>query len=88
MLELSNTVYRLVVIGAYARMASEGGIYSLVCIWLAFRMSIPWMLRVGKVAVKVCLKLPFSAGLILQDLACLFLWVWVQDKSGLRHGQS
>ena len=65
MVELPNVVYRLVLIGAYARMASEEGTYYLVCIWLAFRMLIPWMLRVGKVAVKVGLKWPSSAGLML-----------------------
>ena len=38
MVELPNIVYRLVGIGTYARMASEGGTYGLVCIWLAFKM--------------------------------------------------
>ena len=45
------------------------------------------MLRVGRVGVKVSLKQPLDAGLMLQDLAYLALQVWVQYKSRLRHGQ-
>ena len=70
--------YGLVKLGTYARIASEGGTYHPVCIRLASRMWIPKMLRAGKVAVKVSLKLHSSAGLMLQDLAYLVLWVWGQ----------
>ena len=80
--------YRLVGIGAYARMASEGDTYCSVCIQLISRMRIPKMLRVGNVGVQVGLKWPYSAGLILQDLAHLALWVRVVDKSRLRYGQT
>ena len=45
------------------------------------------MLRIGKVSVKVGLEQSSSTGLMLQDLAHLALWVWVQDKSRPRHGQ-
>ena len=81
MVELPDIVYGLVGIGDYARMAPEGGTYCPVCIQLAFRVWIPRTLRVGKVGVKVGLKQPSGAGLMLQDLAHLALWVWVQDKS-------
>ena len=80
MVELPDIVYGLVGIGTYARMVSEGGTYCLVCIWLAFRVWIPRTLRVGKVGVKVGFKQPSSAGLMLQDLALLSRWVWVQVK--------
>ena len=63
----------------------RGGTYHLVCIWLAFRMWIPRTLRVGKVGVKVGFKQPSRAELMIQDLACLDLWLWVQDKSKPRH---
>ena len=43
----------IVGLGAYMKTASKGGTYYPVCIWLAFRMWIPKMLRVGKVGVKV-----------------------------------
>ena len=36
--------------------------------------------------MKVSLKWPSSARLMIQDPARLALWVWVQDKSRLRHG--
>ena len=88
MVELPDIVYGLVRMGAYARMASEGGIYCSVCIRLAFRVWIPWTLRVGKVGVKVGFKWPSSAGLMLQDLALLALWVQVQDKSRVGHGKT
>ena len=73
MVESPNTVCGLVGICAYTRTVSEGGTYRLVCIQLAFRMCIPWILKVGKVVVKFGLKQPFSAGLILQELAHLVL---------------
>ena len=88
MVKLPNVVCGLLGIGAYAGMVSKGGTYHPVCIHLACRMWISWMLKVDKVAVKVGLKQPFSAGFMLQDLVCLALWVWVQDKSGTRHRQS
>ena len=78
--------YRLVGIAAYTRMASEGGTYRKVCIQLVSRMWIPGILRVGKVGVSISLKWPSSKELMLQDLGCLALWVWVQDKSRPRHG--
>ena len=54
-----------------------------------FKIWIPRMLKVGKVGVKVSLKQPFSAGLMLQDLAYLALVrFWVQDKSRPREGRS
>ena len=56
MVELPNIVFGLVGIGAYTRMALEGGTYHPVCIWLGFRVWIPRTLRVGKVGVKVDLK--------------------------------
>ena len=80
--------YRLVGICAYARMVSKGGTYRPVCAQLILRIWIPRMLRVGKVAVKVGLKWPSSAGLMLQDLAHLALWFQVQDKSRPRYGQT
>ena len=86
--ELPDIVCGLVGIGAYTGTASKGGSCHLVCVQLAFRMWLYWMLKVGKVVVKVGPKQPFSAGLMLQDVACLALWEWVQDKSGPRHGQS
>ena len=48
-------------------------------------MWIPRMLREGKVGVKVGLKWPLGAGLMLQDLVHLALQIHVQDKSRLRH---
>ena len=69
MVKLPDIVYGLVRIGAYAKMVSKLGTYHLVCIWLAFRVWIPRMLRVGKVGVKVGLKWPLGAGIMLQDLA-------------------
>ena len=81
MVKLPNIVCWLVGIGAYTRTPSEGGTYHPVCIWLALRVWILRMLRVGKVGIKVGFNLPSSAGLLLQDLAHLILWVWVQDKS-------
>ena len=65
MVELTNIVYRLVGIGAYTRIASEGGTYHLVCVQLAFRVWIPKTVRVGKVGMKVGFKWPSSAGLML-----------------------
>ena len=38
--------------------------------------------------MKVSLEQPSSAGLILEDLARLGLWVWVHDKSSLRYKQA
>ena len=46
------------------------------------------MLRIGNLGVNVGFKWPSSAGLKLQDLAHLALWVQVQDKSRLRHGKT
>ena len=85
MVELPNIVCRLVGMGVYARITSEGGTYHPVCIRHALRVWSPKTLRLGKVGVKVCLEQPSSAGLMLQNLAYLALWVWVQDKSRLRH---
>ena len=78
----------LVKIGAYARIVSEGGTYHPIYIWLAFRVWIPRMLMVCKVGVKVGLKQPLGVGFILQDLANLALWVWVQYKSRPRYRQT
>ena len=42
-----------------------------------------WTLRTlskGKVVVKVSLRWPMGAGLMLQDLAFLVLWVWVKTS--------
>ena len=44
-------------------------------------MWIPRKLRVGKVGVKDGLKQISSTGLVLQDLAHLALWVWVEGES-------
>ena len=52
-------------LGAYARIALEGGTYHPACVLLLSRMWIPRILRVGKVDVKVCLKQPLGAGLML-----------------------
>ena len=41
MVELTDIVNKLVGMGAYARMASKGGIYHPVRIWLAFRSGVP-----------------------------------------------
>ena len=65
MVELPNIVYGLVRIGAYTKMAFTGGTYRPVYIWLAFRVWIPRMLRVGTVGVKVSFKWPLGAGLML-----------------------
>ena len=81
MVELPNTIYKLVRIVAHTRTGSKGGIYCPVCVQLTFRVWIPRTLRVGKVDVNISLKQPSSAGLMLQDLALLALWVRVQDKS-------
>ena len=35
----------------------------------------------SKVGMKVGLKWPSSARLMLPDLACLALWSWLRDKS-------
>ena len=61
-------------------MVSKGATYHLVCVQLVFRVWIPRILRVGKVGVKVSLKQPLGARLILQDLAHLALWIRAQDK--------
>ena len=66
---------RLIWLGAYTRTASEGGTYRPVCVQLASRMWIPRTLGIGKVSVKVGLKHPSSAGLMLQNLAILALHV-------------
>ena len=84
MVEWPDIVCGLVGIGAYARMVSEGGTYHPVCIWLLFKSSVPGCSRVGKVGLKVGLK-QLSMQDMLQDLAHWALWVWVQDKSRLRH---
>ena len=60
-------------IGAYARTVSEGGTYHPVYVQLAFRVWIPCILKVGKMGAKISLNWHFSAGLMLQDLACLAL---------------
>ena len=73
MVELPNIVCRLVGIGAFARTVSQGGIYHPICDWLAFGIWILWTLKVGRVGVKVGLKHPSSARLMLQDLAHLAL---------------
>ena len=56
MVEWPNIVCGLVGIGAYARMASEGGTYRPVCIRLQSQCGVPRCLRVSKVSLKVGLK--------------------------------
>ena len=43
-------------LGAYTRIALEGGTYHLACVWLASRIWIPRTLRVGKLGSKVSFK--------------------------------
>ena len=56
MVKWPDIVCGLVGIGAYARMASEGGTYCPVCIQLTFNSGVPGHSRVGKVGLKVSLK--------------------------------
>ena len=51
-------------LGAYTRMVLEGGTNCPACVWFAFRVWFPRILRVGKVSVKVSLKCPLGAGLM------------------------
>ena len=57
----------------------------VLIVQVASKIWIPRMLGIGKVVVKVGLRKPLGAGLILKDLAHLALWVWVQDKSRVEH---
>ena len=56
MIKWPNIICGLVGIGAFARMASEGGTYRSVCLRLMSKSGIPGHLRVGKVGLKVGLK--------------------------------
>ena len=71
----SLVITRVGWLGTYTRTALEGGTYYPACVWLVFRFYIPRTLRVGKVRVKVTLKWPSGARLMLQELAHLALWV-------------
>ena len=86
--ELPKIVCGLLGISTYARMASKGGTYCPVCIWLTFRSRVPGCYESVRWVRRSVLSGFQCRRLMLQDLAHWALWVQMQDKSRPRHGQT